>query len=259
MRLLIPDDELRGVCQSGNAYLGRICHDTEFWRLRLSKILGTNLPRYPVKEVDYAKLGRDLSPHYLEYVEVEFGNYSYAEIMFVEAAQLGYLSLLPILLDRGVDLVKIQSRAIVGASFAGHDKVVKFILDNVPKSEHSYSGLALVGAARGGSVQILSLLVNDGANIHNEDDLPLREAVARGHLDAVVYLLEQGADAHGNAYHNALSEAAEVGNVDIAKLLLKAGADPNIGEERRTPTWLAASRGDSTMINLFFEHGLSNR
>jgi len=67
-------------------------------------------------------------------------------------------------------------------------------------------------------------LVEQGADLHAQNDYALRLAAENGHLKVVKYLLEQGANLHTkNDY--ALRWAAENGQLEVAKYLLKQGAN----------------------------------
>ena len=47
-----------------------------------------------------------------------------------------------------------------------------------------------------GRVNIVKYLVDNGANIHADDDCALREAAVNGYLEVVKYLVEKGANIH---------------------------------------------------------------
>ena len=190
----LPSEELRALCRSSGSYLEGICNSNSFWIERFSEILGFELPRFPPEEVDYANLGWIISPHYIEFVKSNYGDYNYAEIMFSAAAGEGYLLLLPVLIKNGVDLVKLQPFSIFEASLYGHDEIVKFILDNVPKTEHSYPDSALHSSARIGHVTVLSLLLDDRDSTGHDGydlDILLGDAVWGNRLDTTTYLLER--------------------------------------------------------------------
>ena len=73
------------------------------------------------------------------------------------------------------------------------------------------------------NIHIINLLLEAGANIHEDDDYVLREACYRGRLDVAKTLIEHGADvdAHGG---DPLALAAQGDHLEIVKLLLEAGA-----------------------------------
>ena len=67
-------------------------------------------------------------------------------------------------------------------------------------------------------------LIENGADVHAHNDLPLRLAVERGYASIVRLLLEHGADVHARN-DDPLIKAVLLCNVDIVRLLLKHGAN----------------------------------
>jgi len=110
--------------------------------------------------------------------------------------------------------------------------------------------LDLIRAAEyGDKPQILKLL-SLGADVHINDDEPLRKVVRRENKELVEILLKHGADA--NAKDNeALITSVEYGNSLMTELLLKYGANANIGEALAT----AANFGDLKILKLFLDYG----
>jgi ankyrin repeat protein len=82
---------------------------------------------------------------------------------------------------------------------------------------------------------------------------PLIMAARRGNIEVVRMLLNDGApsavvDQEG---YDALSRASETGHLDVAKALLEAHADPEgSAPGGRTPLLLAAAKGHSRMVSL---------
>ena len=57
-----------------------------------------------------------------------------------------------------------------------------------------------------------------GANIHVENDYPLRWACGKGHLEIVCFLVEHGANVHADNDY-ALRLASQNGHLDVVKYL----------------------------------------
>jgi ankyrin repeat protein len=82
---------------------------------------------------------------------------------------------------------------------------------------------------------------------------PLHAAVAGGHGEVSLLLIERGAnvtvpDAGG---HTPLHVAAEGGNVPVVKALLERGADPHLPDkEDKTPLSRAAARGHTAVVDV---------
>ena len=83
---------------------------------------------------------------------------------------------------------------------------------------------ALVVASRLGHTAIVRLLLAAGANVHVNEDAPLRFASTYGRVSVVATLLAAGADVHARD-GAALALAAQYTHNKVADLLLRAGAD----------------------------------
>jgi ankyrin repeat protein len=99
---------------------------------------------------------------------------------------------------------------------------------------------ALVYAARSGRIQALAYLLGQGANIDGEpyNGTALFWAVSCNQTDTVRWLLEQGADVHfiasfgGEKNITALHIAAWGGHLEPAQVLLRYGAEATYHEPR---------------------------
>jgi ankyrin repeat protein len=96
----------------------------------------------------------------------------------------------------------------------------------------------LLKAAEKGDIKKLEERLAAGDDMEYRDKgtgrTALLYAVIEGHKEAVLYLLDKGADI--NAYcravgHNSLEWAVEEENHELAKLLTNKGADPNFRSE----------------------------
>lgn len=96
----------------------------------------------------------------------------------------------------------------------------------------------LITASRVGRPDIVSVLLQAGANPKHQDDLgwtSLHHAILeeRANLSVVTMLVDAGADvnAQDRRLRTPLHRAAQYGHVDIVQYLLKTGANPNSKDE----------------------------
>ena len=75
-----------------------------------------------------------------------------------------------------------------------------------------------------------TIALNEGADVHEDNELALRFASQLGHAEVVKILLKAGADVHA-VDETPLYLAIEAGYTDVAKILLEAGADPHIDHD----------------------------
>ena len=83
----------------------------------------------------------------------------------------------------------------------------------------------LVGAAKNGKRKLIKSLLAQGADIHFNEDLPLREAAYNGWPKTTMFLIKHGADIHA-CNESPLALAVVRGNPRTVEALLKAGAVP---------------------------------
>jgi hypothetical protein len=93
---------------------------------------------------------------------------------------------------------------------------------------------------------------------------PLMLATGQANIPLMKLLLDAGADASANAYHDqpsmghpVLSYAIDATSLEAVKLLIKAGANVNSQTwyEKFTPLMIAASKGKEDMVNELLKHG----
>lgn len=125
-----------------------------------------------------------------------------------------------------------------------------------PLTRFSY-GNALTAAAYDGTLDIVKLLLDRGAEIDSPNGWALQAAAAEGHYDVVKELLDRGADVNALATNEnfpqgtALQVACESGKVEIVTLLLEHGASPDLGAGEDTcPLIAAATKGEQAILEL---------
>lgn len=85
---------------------------------------------------------------------------------------------------------------------------------------------ALQWSAEYGHLNIVMYLVDQNADIHAEDEGALRLAASNGHLDVLKYLIGQGADVRAR-HDQTLQLAAMYGHLDVVEYLLSQGVSIN--------------------------------
>jgi ankyrin repeat protein len=89
-------------------------------------------------------------------------------------------------------------------------------------------------------------LIEQGADIHADNDWALRLSAANGHLEVVKYLVEHGADIHSYKYQ-ALRYSAGNGHLEVIKYLIEQGA--NIHADNDYALRFSAKYGHLEVVN----------
>lgn len=102
----------------------------------------------------------------------------------------------------------------------GHTKIVKMLLEhdaNIKKE------IALHYCAMNGYAEIATILLQNGADVHTDDDLPLRSSVSGNHFEVAIVLLKAGANVNT---HDDVSLRTSIvrGNLALVAKLLEYGA-----------------------------------
>jgi ankyrin repeat protein len=104
----------------------------------------------------------------------------------------------------------------------------------------------------------MKLLLEEGADImDNGKSMPLIIASAKGHIEAMKLLLQEGANIHA-AYNGRtpLIEASAGDHVEAVKLLLVKGADNTATNASRSmPLMMACDNGYIEIVKLLLDHG----
>lgn len=99
----------------------------------------------------------------------------------------------------------------------------------------------------------VKLSLEQGANIHFQDDNPLRTSSESGHLDIVEFLLKKGAKIHAND-DGSLVLASKNGHLDVVKFLLKNGAKIR---KDGFPLITAAKYGHIDLVKFLLDKGVN--
>ena len=114
-------------------------------------------------------------------------------------------------------------------------------------------------ASENGHVQIVELLVKEGANVNLMEDSvwsssALKRAAEKGHKAIVKVLIDAGADLNLTNYvgQTVSMNAAWTGQTEVLNILLEAGADIS---GSRNPLFIAARRGHKEITKMLVNAG----
>jgi len=85
----------------------------------------------------------------------------------------------------------------------------------------------LIYTSENGMTNEVKFLLNHGANVHVNNEQPLRWTSTGGYTEIVKLLLDHGADVHANNDYS-LRWASIHGHTDVVKLLIDAGANESV-------------------------------
>ena len=149
----------------------------------------------------------------------------------------------------------IISRAV---AFASTMILSVAIVGSLPKFKERRQRY-FASAATSGSVHRLQLLHLAGAKVNSSgvNGTPLFLAAGEGRLNAVRYLLDEGADANlrGPRGDTALTEATYYGHESVIKELLMRGGNVNAISVDGTPLDIALARNNPGVIELLKHYG----
>ena len=143
-------------------------------------------------------------------------------------------------------------------AFAGAMMMSLAIVGNRPKFKERRQRY-FASAATSGSVHRMQLLHLAGANLNSSgvSGTPLFLAAGEGRLNAVRYLLDEGADVNlrGPRGETALTEATFYGHESVIKELLMRGGNLNAISVDGTPMDIAVARNNVGIIDLLKHYG----
>ncbi|KAK6330555.1 hypothetical protein TWF718_002755 [Orbilia javanica] len=145
------------------------------------------------------------------------------------------------------------------------ESTVKLLLENFGANANATGleyGNALTAAAFDGTLEIVRMLLDHGADVNSPNGWALQTAAEQGHLEVVELLVQHGANVNasldGGKFNlgTALQAACEAGQVDVVTFLLKHGADPNVGGGPETcPIIAACRRGEADILGHLIDAG----
>ncbi|KAI0398353.1 hypothetical protein F5Y17DRAFT_412009 [Xylariaceae sp. FL0594] len=142
-------------------------------------------------------------------------------------------------------------RSLYDATDREKGTTVKLLLEKCgadPNATGEEYGNALTAAAYDGTLDIVRMLMDAGADVNAPEGYAIQAAAAEGHYEVVQELIQRGANVNALTTREsflagtALQGATEAGKTEMVELLLKAGADPNLGAGEDAPPIIAAAR-----------------
>ena len=151
-------------------------------------------------------------------------------------------------------------RALVTAARDGNTEGVKSILGAGPGEnlDRYYKNMALVEASRGGHLDIVKCMIKSGAIVNDNLGLALYEAVVKGYMHIINYLILWGADVNRRDANGQtpLMIAVVHGKSDIVKFIIQAGVDVNTANaDGQTALMIGAHRGCADIVQTLLNAG----
>ena len=151
------------------------------------------------------------------------------------------------------------------ASRHGLAAVVEDVLrmnPNVVSNQDGYGRTALHEAARAGWEDIVTMLIDNGADLALLDDekkTPFVYAAECGHAKVISILEEHyvRGDHHKQELEEALCDAAEAGKTEVVKELLDLGLSPDANKSGITAMAAASLKGHKQIVRLLLKKGAS--
>lgn len=118
------------------------------------------------------------------------------------------------------------------------EKIAYILSKDKSLLQGSYGTILLAKACEVGNLEIVSTLINSGADVNDidnvipSDEIPVARAAAKGHVKIIELLIQIGIEVNHSLggdpeYWTPLMCAVAGNNLEIVKMLVNAGADPN--------------------------------
>eukprot|EP00057_Strongylocentrotus_purpuratus_P026850 XP_011681324.1 PREDICTED: ankyrin-1-like [Strongylocentrotus purpuratus] len=195
-----------------------------------------------------------------------------------KAALEGHLEGVDDLIARGANVNKPSKgglRPLHAAAQEGHAHIVDFLIMpgadvnvgcergrtplHTAAAKHDKGMIPLHGAAIPDDLKVMEYLIHIGSYLRKEDakdSTPLNAAVQNGHIEALEYLITEGAKKNIYDGMTPLYAAAELGNLDVVKYFISKGAEVNEEDKReRIPLHGAATRGHIEVMDYLIQQG----
>ena len=165
----------------------------------------------------------------------------------------------------------ITNDELIKASKDGDIDAVRNLIDEEGAdvtASNSHGWTALMEASMNGHAEIVTILLEEGADVHDGVEellgniifVPLQLAIENGHAEIVRILIEHGANVNDQysamPQNTPLTEAASKGYTEIVEILLENGANVNANDGfRRTALMVASMNGYIGIVKTLLENG----
>jgi len=234
-------------------------------------ILEKNKPKRKIKSITSIKEQEETSPNIeliravkkeseervraalLDGADVHFENDS---ALFFACSQ-GSKKLVQVLIESNADVVakncKALRRALSGGR-AGRTHVIRLLLDNGADIGNNRANVQMMIAVKRDDLNELKIAIDDGADIHFENDSPIYFCSSLGFTPLVQVLINAQADVKAND-SKALRVAAKGGHEEVVRLLIEAESDPNGNNGGALRA--ASFEGYSEIVKLLLDAGVN--
>jgi ankyrin repeat protein len=161
-----------------------------------------------------------------KWINEELIKINYSDLKLEKALEKKDLELIKEIIYLNVDK-NILNKYLIKYKYYKNYELVKLLLEN-GADVHVENDCSLRWASCCGHDKVVKILLENGADVHADDDKALRLASYYGHDKVIKLLLENGADIHSNNDY-ALRFASNFGYDKIVRLLLENGADTACG------------------------------
>ena len=182
------------------------------------------------------------------------------------ASWMGHLEIVTKLSDERFDRETADdthylTRALIKASSRGHEEIVDFLIDHIPRPTLNFfwDPVLLCQAAEVGYETLVKKFTTAGAGVDvaHEGTTPLQLAAKNGHESIVKHLLSLGADVNSEAAKDSfkpIMHAVNKGNTTMVRLLIEYGAGVRqLTGNGQTVLHLAAQNGRQEITRLLLE------
>ena len=153
-------------------------------------------------------------------------------------------------LERGANLTSLLDDVILGRKL---DDLIRLLKHGVRLDGTDLpTSTFLQEAVRANKDELVTLMLDRGANPNGQNNQPLLEAVRTNNVPMVQLLIEKGANPNGQT-NQPLLEAVRANNLAMVQLLIEKGANPN--GQNNQPLLEAVRANNLPMVQLLIEKG----